>query len=187
MVNVRGFWGTTVGSRTLGLMENEGITCSEACTFHPSKIGWPIARELKAFRKVEGAGKLKFHTRAEQLLGIRIPLSNVSRHIANHYPDPEMVDTTEEDLSKKPSDVEILDSIVLSGFRNSKNWKPTIRDTLEAMKLKASMTGNSAFDDLISLFDVDDESKEPEAEVAVLSESERTTEDSEDLEAPLAG
>lgn len=172
-----------MGSRTLGLMENEGITCSEACTFHPSKIGWPIARELKALRK-EGAGKLKFHTRAEALLSIRIPISNVQRHIAHHYPEPEE-EVPDEELTKKPTDIEILDSIVASGFRNSKNWKPTIRDTLEAMKLKTAMTGNSAFDDLISLFDVDDESTEPEAIEVVLSPDERPTEDSEDLEVSL--
>lgn len=172
-----------MGSRTLGLMENEGITCTEACTFHPSKIGWPIARELKALRK-EGAGKLRFHTRAEALLSIRIPVSNVQRHIANHYPEPSE-DVIEDEVFKKPTDIEILDSIVLSGFRNSKNWKPTIRDTLEAMKLKTAMTGNSAFDDLISLFDVDDEEQEPEAEEVVLSEDERKTEASEDLEAGL--
>ena len=90
---------------------------------------------------------------------------------------------------KKPTDVEILDSIITQGFRNSKNWKPTIRDTLEAMKLKTSMTGNSAFDDLITLFDVDDDEDEvaPESVDALLSEEERPDEASVDLEAPLPG
>lgn len=138
-----------------------GIDCPPACTFHPDKIGWDIANKLAAF-KGAGHGARTFGVEAEKLLGRSFPTSNISRHL-RHYV---VIDVEAEELASrpKPGDVEILDSIIGAGFRNSKNWKPTIRDTLEAMRLKASMTGNSAFDNLIALFDVDDDDEDDDAE-----------------------
>ncbi len=107
----------------------------------------------------------------------------MDRHIT-HFVEAEEPDAVPED-GPKPSDIAILDSIIVSGFRNSKNWKPSIRDTLEAMKLKVQMTGNSAFDDLISLFDVvDEDDPDFEAPEAILSPGE-IEEDVSEPDAPL--
>lgn len=162
-----------------------GIACPENCSLSPIKIGWKNANALAATR-ARGAGQIVFQRRAQELLGHPVPSTNIQRHF-KHYVEPEEPHHEENPGPKKP-DVAILDEIIAAGSRNSKNWKPTIRDTLEAMKLKMQMTGNSAFDDLIALFDVDDDDEEaPEAAEALLSEAERPNEDSEDLEEPLAG
>lgn len=128
----------------------------------------------------EGNGAPVFAREALRLTGKVFPTSSIGRHF-HHY--VEAFDQDDPPVNApKPSDIEILDSIIGAGFRNAKNWKPTIRDTLEAMKLKTSMTGNSAFDDLIQLFDVEDEpdAKEEAAE-ARLSEEERPDDHSEEL------
>jgi len=173
---------------TLDTIPKLGINCPTNCTFHPNKIGWQAAEALAAAR-ARGAGSNVWKRAAEEVVGRSISDGVVSRHLygkVQHYLKPaEPVDETVEPV-KKPSDVEILDSIIGAGFRNSKNWKPTIRDTLEAMKLKTSMTGNSAFDDLIALFDVNDDDEEaPEAVEAVLSEEERPDEGDSELEEPV--
>jgi len=164
-----------------------GIACPTNCTFHPSKIGWKNANALAATR-ARGAGEIVFLRRYEELTGLRAANTTAHRHF-KHYVKPADPKSDEEVVEgPKPSDIQILDSIIGAGFRNSKNWKPTIRDTLEAMKLKTQMTGNSAFDELIALFDVNEEDDDvPEVPEAALSAEERAQEGSEDLEEPLGG
>lgn len=149
-----------------------GINCPGNCTFHPSKIGWDAARALMATR-ARGAGARTFQARAEEILGFKTAETSIHRHF-KHYVEAADAPGVPND-EPKPTDIEILDSIIGAGFKNSRNWKPSIRDTLDAMKLKTQMTGNSAFDDLIKLFDVDDdeEEEEIEAEEAILSPEER--------------
>ena len=173
------------------LIRKLGISCDPRCKFHPDKIGWDCAERLAAVR-AKGAGAVVWARAATEILGRPVNLDGgISRHF-KHYMEP--VDVVEAAVpdGPKPTDIAILDSIIGAGFRNSKNWKPTIRDTLEAMKLKASMTGNSAFDDLIALFDVDDEDDGvdevgPELSSAIFSIDERPDDSSEDLEEPLGG
>lgn len=165
---------------------NLAINCPEACSYHPSKIGQKNANALKAIRE-NGAGQTIFMRRGAEILGHPLTHGSVQRHLAGHYV-PISGDSDPLEVGPKPGDIEILDSIIAAGFRNSRNWKPTIRDTLEAMKLKTQMTGNSAFDDLLSLFDsADDPEPEPEAPEAVLSPEERPDEHDDDLGEPLAG
>lgn len=163
-----------------------GINCDPRCNFHPDKIGWDAATKLAATR-ARGAGAITWARAASEVLGREIKITGgIGRHF-DHYVGPADAPAP-EDSAPKPSDIDILDSIIGSGFRNSKNWKPSIRDTLEAMKLKASMTGNSAFQDLIELFDIDvDPDALPESLEAVLSPEERPDEGDEELEEPLPG
>jgi hypothetical protein len=162
-----------------------GINCPEKCSLHPSKIGWKNANALAAAR-ARGAGIPTLARVAAELLGHPVPQTNVQRHVKHYVVPAEPV--VDEPVGPKPTDIDILDSIIVSGYRNSKNWKPTIRDTLEAMKLKTQMTGNSAFDDLIKLFDVDDDDEDaPETVDAILSPEERPDDSDVDLEEPLAG
>lgn len=142
------------------------------------------AKKLADFRAA-GLGIVRFGREASKLMGHKIPNGSISRHL-KHY--VEAADDLPDSDAPKPSDIAILDSIIGAGFRNSRNWKPTIRDTLEAMKLKTAMTGNSAFQDLIDLMDTDDDDDiEAESEEAMLSEEERRDEGDEELEEPLAG
>lgn len=165
------------------------INCPDACSLHPSKIGPKNAAALRAARE-NGAGAIKFQRRAEELLGHPLNRASVQRHLKHYVPIGSGEEV--EFSGPAPKDLEILDAIILQGFKNSRQWKPTIRDTLEAMKLKVQMTGNSAFDDLISLFDAAEDPDElpegaDEAPEAVLSPEERPDEDDEDLGEPLAG
>lgn len=127
------------------------IGCPQACSFHPDTIGPGAAAALLAIRE-NGAGQNVFARRAKEILGHPVPLSNVARHL-RHYKEATSPDAPAPLDGKKPSDLEILDAVILRGFQHSHTWKPTIKDTIEAMKLKLQMTGNSAFDDLIALFD----------------------------------
>ena len=158
------------------------INCPESCTFSPVKIGQKNANALKEARR-NGAGQLVFKRRAEELLGHPVHASTASRHLRAHYRElaPDQPQQP-EDTGVKPSDLAILDSIISAGYRNSRNWKPSIKDTLDAMKLKVQMTGQSAFEDMIAAMDaaldladgVDDEDEEAiEAPEALLSPDER--------------
>ncbi len=175
-----------VRSRTLSKL---AINCPPECSMHPAKIGMKAANALLAARE-QGAGRNVWARRAAEVLGHPVPVGNTQRHLLHYV---ELSDPSAPvEAGPKPTDVEMLDAIILSGYRNSKNWKPTIRDTLEAMKLKVQMTGNSAFDDLISLFDSATDPEEPEvgsdeAPEAVLSPEERADDHDEDLGEPLGG
>lgn len=158
------------------------IACPALCSFHPDKIGPGAAAALLALKE-NGAGRNVFRARAAEILGHPVPQGNVQRHLG-HYRDA-MPAGPPPDVSKKLADLEILDLVIQRGAANSQNWKPTIKDTIEAMKLKLQMTGNSAFDDLIALFDgADADEVLDEAEDAVLSPEERSEEADEDLELP---
>ena len=160
------------------------VVCPTACSFHPEKIGEVATAALLQMRKNHaGAGTMS--RRAQELLGRKINMSTMQRHLA-HYKegaDP----NEEEDTGPRPTDIAILDAIITSGFRHSKNWRPTIKDTLDAMKLKTQMTGQSAFEDMITAMndamdlpdtDEDDESVAENPE-AVLAEGERGAEEPE--------
>ena len=164
------------------------IACPSSCSLHPDKIGPGISKALAAIR-ANGAGANVFARRASELLGHPVPTSNVSRHL-NHYRDPaEAPVSAAAESGERVSDLQILDLVIQQGAQNSKNWKPSIKDTMEAIKLKMQMTGNSAFDDLMSLFDSPEaiaalEDAE-EDENALLSPEERSDEGDEELEEPL--
>lgn len=158
------------------------LNCPDNCSLRPAVVGQRLTNVLLEMRE-NGAGGRTMTQRATEVLGRPVPSSNMQRHIT-HF-----VETKGEDepvaAGPKPSDLAILDAIIVSGFQNSKSWKPTIRDTLEAMKLKIQMTGNSAFDDLIALFDVvDEDDPDFEAPEAVLSPGE-IEEDVSDPDEPL--
>lgn len=155
------------------------IACPEECSLHPSKIGQGVAEVLLLMRE-NGAGSGTIAKRAAELLKRPVPTSNAARHV-KHYKEVEERPGGYVDPAKKLADLEILDLVIQRGAQNSANWKPTIKDTIEAMKLKTQMTGNSAFDDLISLFDGDEaDSAMDEAEEALLAPGERPPKDDPD-------
>lgn len=125
------------------------IACPPLCQFHPDKIGEGAAAALLAVRE-SGYGVTIFSRRATQILGRPIVGSSASRHL-NHYREyAPLADPEPGEIPEKVGDVALLDRIIASGARNSKNWKPTIGDTLKAMEMKLRLTGNSAFEDMLA-------------------------------------
>jgi hypothetical protein len=160
-------------------------TCPALCNLHPDKIGQGNAETLTRLRET-GAGVVIFTRRLEELTGKKHYLSSVGRHLSKHYREVEEDPASLIAADKKLGDLQILDLVIQRGAANSANWKPSIKDTIEAMKLKLQMTGNSAFDDLIALFDganVDDDGEEtaPESPEAVADADEQGSEEDDDL------
>lgn len=163
--------------------------CDPRCSLRAEVIGNHNAAVLKTMRE-NGAGWGTMLRRAEELMPQRKPLAKsvMQRHL-KHYVEVVNPDAPAEPEGPRPTDLAILDGIILSGFRNSRNWKPTIRDTLDAMKLKVQMTGQSAFEDMLAAMDAafdlpDDENEAPEAQK---SSDEAAQEAEEPLDPPLEG
>lgn len=165
------------------------IACPDACSLHPAKIGADKAEVLLGVKN-EGAGGRVFGRKAEAVLGRPVPSSTVDRHL-KHY---RLAETEQpRDPSVRVPHMEILEEIIQRGFQNSKNWKPSIKDTLDAIKEVRAMTGGSAFEDMLSAMaaaaggeddEEDEEDGSTEAIEAVLSPEERPDEADEDLEEP---
>lgn len=162
------------------------IACPDLCQLHPSKIGEGKAQSLLALKE-NGYGVSRFGRGATELLGIVIPDASITRHL-RHYKELDGTPLEEPAGGRRASDVEILDAVIQSAWRNRAHWKPSLRDMLEAMAKKHAITGGSEASDLMQLFDVADMGDEDEPIVdtdALLSAAERPTEDAEDLAAPL--
>lgn len=164
------------------------LRCPDNCSLRPAAIGNGVTAVLTDMRE-KGSGSRTMRARAAELLGRPVPGSNMDRHL-EHYREAVPEDEQTE-AGPRPTDVSILDAIIESGHRNSKNWRPTIKDVLDAMKLKVQMTGQSAFEDMLTAMDAaldladeeeDDEEEEqaPENEQAVLSPEERTPDGDDD-------
>jgi hypothetical protein len=155
--------------QTLPSKKNLVVVCPDACSFHPDKIGDEATAILRAMRE-EGAGSPKMAKRAEELLGRPVPPTSMGRHV-KHYRELAPDEPDPVAAGPRPSDVVILDAIIGAGFKFSARWRPTIKDTLDAIKLKSALTGQSAFEDMLrameaglDLADGDlDEPENPEA------------------------
>lgn len=162
------------------------INCPRVCGLHPDRIGDANAQFLLGLRQ-KGVGAVIMTREAERLLGRRVHRTSVTRHL-HHYREATDPSVAPPDLGAKKGDLEILDLVIQRGAANSMNWKPGIKDVIEAMKLKMQMTGNSAFDDLIALFDgaelPEDEDEAPESAEAVGEAGERVYEDEDPLAEP---
>lgn len=136
-----------------------------------------------------GAGAPLIHRRISEL-GFKALQGSVSTHIGKHLKESEDAPAAAlpENKGKRATDLEILDEIIVSGFRNSKNWKPTIKDTLDAMKLKAQLTGSSAFEDMLAMMDSAlDLAEEPAIESPDALGLPDELPEEEDLAEPLVG
>lgn len=155
--------------------------CPDACSLHPEKIGNAATEALLAARQ-NGAGAQSLAKRASELLGRTVHSGTMGRHIDHMR---ELADDQPDLTGPRPTDIQILDGIIVAGFRNSRNWKPTIKDTLDAMKLKTAMTGQSAFEDMLNALEAglgmaEDEEEAPENPEAQFSADERVADDGDD-------
>ena len=164
------------------------VACPNACSLNREKIGAEATAVLLSMRQ-NGAGAPTMVKRAEALLGRKVVMGTMQRHL-KHYREarPEAADPNE--VGPRPNDVAILDEIIVAGWRHSKSWRPTMRDMLDAMKLKVQMTGQSAFEDMLTAmneaFDLPDEDEEPTPEAtenpeALGAAEERGAEDQEEV------
>jgi hypothetical protein len=161
--------------------------CPDNCGVHVDSVGEAISATVIEMRE-RGAGAPAIHKRIKEMGFTRLQ-GSVSTHL-KHLKDVDDAPAAAnpENKGKRATDLEILDEIIVSGFRNSKSWKPTIKDTLDAMKLKAQLTGSSAFEDMLAMMDSAlDLAEEPEVEnAAALGLADELPEE-EDLPEPLVG
>jgi len=149
------------------------IACPRTCSLHPARIGDPAAERLRALRE-GGAGRVVYRREAEKVLGYLPADTTVQRHF-HHYREADLatsVDTSKVEVA--PPMLQILDSLINQGYRNARNWKPTIKDTLDAMRMKLSLAGQSAFSDMQAAMEGGlsiAEGYEPEAGPAVSAQS----------------
>jgi hypothetical protein len=137
--------------------------CPPNCSLNENAIGKGPSRLLIELRE-NGAGGRVITRRMSEVMKRPLVQTTVERHL-KHLREAVEEPEGEEPVVRTVSDIEILDSIIVSGFRHSKNWKPTIRDTLEAMKLKSQMTGNSAFENMLTAMEAglrESEGSDPE-------------------------
>lgn len=168
------------------------VRCEPNCSLDESKIGVGPAAALLALRNSGLTGR-PFARQASVIVGYEIPSTNAVRHV-RHYRELETGEAPPPEPGEpghKVSDLQILDDIISAGARNSRSWKPTIKDTLDAMKLKMQLTGNSAFEDMLSMMDsaldlADDADAVPETPDALGTVDERPEPD-EELAEPLIG
>ena len=144
--------------------------CEPLCSLSESLVGPAISAVIIEMRE-RGVGSTLIHRRVTEL-GYTGSEKAVWRHLRHLKP---AADDPAAGLApgQKVSDLEILDTIVAAGFRNAKTWKPTIKDTMDAMRLKMQMTGNSAFQDMLDAMERGLQMAEaPEAPEAVAGEDE---------------
>lgn len=163
------------------------LQCPDNCSLRPTVVGAGVTAALTDMRE-KGAGSRTMRARASELLGRPVAGSNMDRHI-QHFREAVPSDEPDPGAGPRPNDVAILDAIIAAGYRNSRSWRPTIKDTLDAMKLKASLTGQSAFEDMLTAMNAaldlaeeedEEESEAPENVEAVLSPAERVADDADD-------
>ena len=164
--------------------------CPENCGVHVDSVGEAIAATVIEMRE-RGAGAPAIHKRITEM-GFTKLQGSVSTHL-RHLRDVDDAPAAAlpENKGKRATDLEILDEIIVSGFRNSKTWKPTIKDTLDAMKLKAQLTGSSAFEDMLAMMDAALDLPEEDEKAAEAFEAlglpDEQAEEEEDLPEPLVG
>lgn len=166
------------------------VGCSLTCSLNVENIGEDLAGELLALSEA-GHGRPKVLALALER-GAKVSSGAVQRHLANHLRPEEATESVEDAAGGSIPTVELLDSIITSGYRNRRNWKPTIQDVMKAMEMKLRVTGASAFEDFFDAIDSavlgdadhEDEEEGPENLEALLSEGEREPEEEDDE--PLA-
>ena len=152
------------------------IGCPPECSLHPDKIGEDKAQALLLIRQ-SGAGAPTFQKQAAIILGRSVSNGTAGRHL-RHYREVDNGAPVEAADGPKVTDLEIIDGIIEAGYRNRERWRPTIKDTLDALKLKLQLTGNSAFENMLDAMaaaaagEDDEETEAEEAPEAVLSPDE---------------
>ena len=126
------------------------LNCPPLCTFRP---GTPFSDRVtlwllkrRPYRAIIGA----LHD-AGQKTNLAV-LTRHKKHITVQTTpvmtalDPDSVLPPPE---SRATNIEILETIIQRGFANSKQWKPTISDTMKAMDMWFRLTQGNPFDELL--------------------------------------
>lgn len=153
------------------------VQCPANCSLRPEAIGPGLTAVLLQMRE-NGAGEPSMTRRMSELIGRPFPKTNMTRHL-KHYRDlnSEEIESAEDEDSEKVSDLAVIERIIAAGVRNQKTWRPTLRDTMDAVKLKMQLTGNSIYEDFLSGMD--------EAVLEDALNAEENPEATEDLPEPV--
>lgn len=139
--------------------------CPDNCSLRPGTKFGDIASAMLVegipYTKVIAAGVAKGHSFGPSVL------TRHRRHI---------VTEDQEDPSEKRTNIEILEMIIQKGFVNSKNWRPTINDTMKAMDMWFRLTQGNPFEELLA--SMADAVVEPENDPAELAVDEKEQSDS---------
>ncbi len=129
--------------------------CHPKCSLRADLIGAEASDRVTAAYH-EGISPAAYTRTIIGILGYNLDRSIVRRHITHFREEEtelpaETAQTT--DTPAKVSDMDILDSIIAAGARNSKSWKPTIADTLKAMDMKLKLGGENPFQAMLDAMD----------------------------------
>jgi hypothetical protein len=165
------------------------VSCTNMCTAHPDNLGEEGAKMLHDILEAGYGGS---HAQRELTkAGHSLSRTAIHRHVANHIRPLDKTESLEKAEGKRVPTLEILDAISEMGYKNRRNWRPTIQDVLKAEEMRLRLTGGSLFDAFLDVIDAatfpdpdDPEAEGPSTDIeAALSPDERPNEDSDDLEA----
>ena len=114
--------------------------CHPNCSFYPDKLG----TQADAVHRIFEAGGTQRHI-AEVLAGIGITTTqaSVGRHRQHlTVTDPDDIDEPGTPTKTIPT-MDFVDAVISSSFRARKNWRPSIRDGLDALKLRIELNGGA--------------------------------------------
>ena len=120
--------------------------CPDNCSLGPKTQYGPMVSEGLA----NGRSYRQMIAEASKTGGVIYP-GTIGRHkkhvhITGRSTDP---DDPLESVKSQATNIEILETIIQKGFQNSRNWKPTISDTMKAMDMWFRLTQGNPFDDLL--------------------------------------
>jgi hypothetical protein len=131
--------------------------CGRRCNFSPAKIGQDKADAMAAAYEGPGSNLAEFTRKVTDILGYEPASTTLRRHAKEDY--REVVAAPEagaQDATAPPAKVntmDVLDTIIAAGFKNSRHWKPTIKDTMDAMAMKQRLGGDDPFKDMFAMLD----------------------------------
>jgi len=125
------------------LVKTFQLECPEACSLRPgSKVGQKVTEMMLAgvaYRQIVDIVK-----KEDDWVLYPATMTRHKKHVR-------VTGTSDPDDAPlgKANNIEILETIIQKGFQNSKNWKPTIGDTMKAMDMWFRLTQGNPFDDLL--------------------------------------
>ncbi len=125
---------------TLGEHRRLAISnCSRRCSFWPDRLG----DKADAVHAVFESGRTGRETAtALSAIGITTNQTSVWRHSQHLSPAEDAEDSPTGDVPATKT-MDFLDAVIAASFRNRKHWKPSIKDGLDALKLRNELNGGS--------------------------------------------
>lgn len=117
------------------------LDCPKNCSLRPGTPWSDFVSSRLANRVPQRA-----IVRAAAAEGFKLSAGTLARHV-KHMRDPNA--PLEPEPGVKVNNIEILEAIIQKGFRNQKNWRPTISDTMKAMDMWFKLTQGNPFEEFL--------------------------------------